>query len=144
MIHWPWMYTYMKDELSSVSDFAKRLNISVQAVYKQLNGKLKPYLTIVNGKKILQIHALEALRDDTAIQPDASNVLITSLQTQIQLLNEQITDLKEQRQLKDDLIEKLAQQNSLYQAKQLNLSEKSSVAVYWWPFKKKKDSASVV
>lgn len=133
----------MKDELLSVSDFAKKLNISVQAVYKQLNGKLKPYLTIVNGKKMLQIQALEALRDDAEIQPDANNILITSLQTQIQLLNEQIIDLKEQRQLKDDLIDKLTQQNSLYQAKQLNLSEKSSASVSWWPFKKKKDSASV-
>ena len=134
----------MKDELLSVSDFAKKLNISVQAVYKQLNGKLKPYLTIVNGKKMLQVQALEALRDDSEIQPDANNILITSLQTQIQLLNEQIIDLKEQRQLKDDLIDKLTQQNSLYQAKQLNLSEKSSAAaVSWWPFKKKKDPAAV-
>ena len=133
----------MKDELLSVSDFAKKLNISVQAVYKQLNGKLKPYLTIVNGKKMLQAQALEVLRDDAEIQPDANNILITSLQTQIQLLNEQIIDLKEQRQLKDDLIDKLTQQNSLYQAKQLNLSEKSSASVSWWPFKKKKDSASV-
>ena len=133
----------MNDELLSVSDFAKKLNISVQAVYKQLNGKLKPYLTIVNGKKMLQAEALEALQSDAEIQPDANNILITSLQTQIQLLNEQIIDLKEQRQLKDDLIDKLTQQNSLYQAKQLNLSEKSSAAVSWWPFKKKKDPAAV-
>ena len=63
---------------------------SVQAVYKQLNGKLKPYLTIVNGKKMLQAEALEALQSDAKIQPEANNMLITSLQTQIQLLNEQI------------------------------------------------------
>jgi len=133
----------MKDELLSVSDFAKKLNISVQAVYKQLNGKLKPYLIIDNGKKMLRAEALEALQGDAEIQPDSNNILITSLQTQIQLLNEQIIDLKEQRQLKDDLIETLSKQNSLYQAKQLNLAEKSSATVSWWPFKKKKDSASV-
>ena len=133
----------MNEELLSVSDFSKKLNISVQAVYKQLNGKLKPYLIVVNGKKMLQIQALQVFRNDEDIQPDANNILITSLQTQIQLLNEQIHDMKEQRQLKDDLIEKLTQQNSLYQAKQLNLSEKSSAAVSWWPFKKKKDPAGV-
>jgi len=133
----------MNEDFLSVSEFSKRLNISVQAVYKQLNGRLKPYLTIVNGKKMLQIQALEAFHVDADTRPDANNILINSLQTQIQLLNDQIRDLKEQRRLKDDLIEKLAQQNSLYQAKQLSLSEKSSAAVSWWPFKKKKDPAAV-
>jgi len=131
----------MQDELLSVSDFAKRLNISVQAVYKQLNGKLKPYLTVVNGKKMLHIRALKVLQEEIEIQPNTNNMLITSLTTQIQLLNEQIIDLKEQRQLKDDLIATLTQQNSLYQAKQLNLSEKSSAEVSWWPFKRKKNPA---
>jgi len=131
----------MQEELLSVSDFSKRLNISVQAVYKQLNGKLKPYLIVVNGKKMLQTKAFEVFQEEKTIQPDMDNLLINSLTTQIQLLNEQIIDLKEQRQLKDDLIATLTQQNSLYQAKQLNLSENSSASVSWWPFKRKKDPA---
>lgn len=129
----------MQEELLSVSDFSKRLNISVQAVYKHLNGKLKPYLIIVNGKKMLQTKAFEVFQEEKIIQTDMDSLLIKSLTTQIQLLNEQIIDLKEQRQLKDDLIATLTQQNSLYQAKQLNLSEKSSAAASWWPFKRKKD-----
>jgi len=131
----------MQEELLSVSDFSKRLNISVQAVYKQLNGKLKPYLIVVNGKKMLQTKAFEVFQEEKTIQPDMDNLLINSLTTQIQLLNEQIIDLKEQRQLKDELIATLTQQNSLYQAKQLNLSENSSASMSWWPFKRKKDPA---
>ena len=83
----------MQNNLISVSEYAKRLNISVQAAYKQVNGKLKPYLIVVNGKKMLQPEALEAFQENP-IKPASTENEFKSLEIQIQILNGQIEDLK--------------------------------------------------
>ena len=49
----------MNDQYISVKEFSERAGISVQAVYKQLNKRLKPYLTMVDGIRMLDIKGLE-------------------------------------------------------------------------------------
>ena len=103
----------MQENLISISEYAKRLNISVQAAYKQVNGKLKPYLIMVNGKKMLQPEALEAFKVNS-IKPVTAENEFKSLEIQIKILNGQIEDLKQQREYKDQLIEKLSNIISVY------------------------------
>ena len=129
----------MDDGLISVSEYAKRLNISVQAAYKQVNGKLKPYLIVVNGKKMLQPEVFEVLQDKS-IKPASVENEFKSLETQIQILNAQIEDLKQQREYKDQLIEKLSNIISIYSS-QVTLPEASHAAQnerkrHWWQFGK--------
>ena len=129
----------MQENLVSVSEYAKRLNISVQAAYKQVNGKLKPYLIVVNGKKMLQPQVFEAFQENS-IKPAAAESEFKSLEIQIQILNGQIEDLKQQREYKDQLIEKLSNIISMYSS-QATLPE-SYQAVHdarkrhWWQFGK--------
>ena len=129
----------MQDNLISVSEYAKRLNISVQAAYKQVNGKLKPYLIVVNGKKMLQPEALEAFQENP-IKPASTENEFKSLEIQIQILNGQIEDLKQQREYKDQLIEKLSNIISMYSS-QATLPESSQAVQsekkrHWWQFGK--------
>ena len=129
----------MQDNLISVSEYAKRLNISVQAAYKQVNGKLKPYLIMVNGKKMLQPEALEAFKENS-IKPVTAENEFKSLEIQIQILNGQIEDLKQQREYKDQLIEKLSNIISVYSS-QATLPESSKAVQdatkrHWWQFGK--------
>ena len=44
----------MKTEYLSVKDFADRAGVSQQAIYKQLNNKLKKYVKVVENKKWTQ------------------------------------------------------------------------------------------
>ena len=49
----------MEKEYLSIKDFAQAVGISQQAVYKQLNNKLQPYLKVVDNKKMLEKSALK-------------------------------------------------------------------------------------
>lgn len=53
----------------TVAEYADIVGISKQAVYKQLNNKLKPYLKEVDGKKLIDTEAL-----NLASQPDLNEV----------------------------------------------------------------------
>ena len=53
----------------TVAEYAEIKGISKQAVYKQLNNKLKDYVEIVENKKCLKISVLEE-----NIQPHSTNV----------------------------------------------------------------------
>lgn len=50
---------YDRDDLISVSEYAKFRDISTTAVYKQLKTKLKDYLVEINGRKFLQKTVLD-------------------------------------------------------------------------------------
>lgn len=47
-----------KQELISISDYAALKGISKQAVYKQLNNRLKPFLILVDNQKFISVAAL--------------------------------------------------------------------------------------
>lgn len=119
---------HMQNDLLTVAEFAKRLNITVQSVYKQINGKLKPFLVVVDGKKMLEVQALEVIREEKNAKPESLNRLINTLERENERLNHQI-------EVKDRQIEILMQQLSLYQAQQLALPEKTERKP--WQFWKK-------
>lgn len=86
----------MMDEWISVKEFSERAGISVQAVYKQLNKKLKPYLTVMNGTKMLNIKALEDVygkTEDEPIKPKVDERLLNQLLNQLEEKDRQINEL---------------------------------------------------
>lgn len=82
----------MKEYLS-IKEFAELVGVSQQAIYKQLNNKLKPYLKVVDNKKMLNKSAVELFK-----KPDNSSTveqqLINMLQTELNQKNEQIATLQ--------------------------------------------------
>ena len=84
----------MNKDYLTIKEFAKEVGISQQAVYKQLNNKLKPYLKEVDNKKMLEKSALELFKK----QPETNQVeqqLINMLQTELNKKNEQIEKLQQ-------------------------------------------------
>ena len=82
----------MKDYIS-IKEFAELAGVSQQAIYKQLNNKLKTYLKVVDNKKMLNKSALELFKK----QENSSTVeqqLINMLQTELNQKNEQIATLQ--------------------------------------------------
>lgn len=59
----------MGKEYLTIAEYAEIKGISKQAVYKQLNNKLKDYIEIVENKKCLKISVLEE-----SIQPHSTKV----------------------------------------------------------------------
>lgn len=116
------------EELLTVKQFAEELNLTPQAIYKQLNTRLSPYLVEKNGVKMLKRQAiLDIFPDHTEksekaeenASQEAFNQLSNSYQ---QLLNVLQTELKQ----KDDQIKSLQlllsqQQQLLAQQQQINL-----------------------
>lgn len=83
----------MAKEYISIKEFAELAGVSQQAIYKQLNNKLKTYLKVVDGKKSLEKSALELFKK----QENSSTVeqqLINMLQTELNQKNEQIAQLQ--------------------------------------------------
>lgn len=91
------------DEYISVSEFADRAGCSKQAVYQQLNKKLKPYVKVIDGKKTINSKALREVYGKE-IQPESQSVvkevdqelnkeLIDLLKTQIEEKDQQIKEL---------------------------------------------------
>ena len=46
-------------ELLSIKEVSEAANISQQAVYKQLNNKLKKYVVVVEGKKKRHVNKIK-------------------------------------------------------------------------------------
>lgn len=53
----------------TVKEFAEQANISQQAVYKQINNRLKPFIHTVNGQKFIEAIALEKFYSTQVAQP---------------------------------------------------------------------------
>lgn len=49
----------MKNEYLTISEYSKIMGVSYQATYKKLNGTLKPYVEVVNGRKVLKKSILD-------------------------------------------------------------------------------------
>ena len=83
----------MEKEYLSIKEFAAAVGVSQQAVYKQLNNKLKPYLKVVDNKKMLEKSALSLF-----VKEEKSNgveqQLINMLQTELNEKNKQIAELQ--------------------------------------------------
>lgn len=102
-------------EYITISEYAEIKGISKQAVYKQLNNKLKPFLIMVESKKCLKIEVLNEVEKQSLnqvkqpgeqpfnnqIQPvlmaelEEKNKTIESLLRQVESLTEQNSKLTE-------------------------------------------------
>ena len=107
----------MNKELLSIKEFSELAGISKQAVYSQLDSRLKPFLVQVDGKKMLKKEALEKFYS-TKFQPsfnqvssqvEQPNSTTDAEQGQTNLSIELIEMLKEEIKKKDQQIEKLQQ-----------------------------------
>ena len=87
-----------EQEYLTIAEFAKRVNVSKQAVYQQLDKKLKPYLIVIDGKKKLNIKAISEVYDkqseeiDKEVEQEENNKLIDILTQQLMEKDKQLTE----------------------------------------------------
>lgn len=118
----------MKKEYISIKEFAVAVGMTQQGVYKQLNKKLKPYLKVVDNKKMLDKSAIELFKNDRSSQQveqplnrgeqQLNNKLIEMLQKELEEKGEQLKE-------KDRQIERL--QQSIDQAQKLHAMDKQRI-----------------
>lgn len=75
----------------AVKDYATAKGISIQAVYKQMKKKLKPYVIYIEGKKYLKIEALNHSTEE--LNEYSTNS--TELNQNSTVLNEHSTELNQ-------------------------------------------------
>lgn len=91
-----------EQEYLTIAEFAKRVNVSKQAVYQQLDKKLKPYLIVIDGKKRLNIKAISEVYDkqseeiDKEVEQEENNQLIDILTNQLIEKDKQLTEKDKQ------------------------------------------------
>ena len=100
----------MKEEFLTISEFAKRAGVSRQAIYKRLDGDLQPWLTVDNGKKLINSKALELFADNQNVNQVYSNEtlsrMVSMLEKELDIKNKQIDTLNHQvEELNDRLKE---------------------------------------
>ena len=86
----------MDGKYISVKEFSERAGISVQAVYKQLNKRLKPYLTMVDGIRMLDIKGLEEVYGKSVehkVEQKVDEKLLNQLIAQLEEKDRQINEL---------------------------------------------------
>ena len=109
-------------EKISITEFAKRANVSRQSVYKrlsQVDDKLTEYVNLVDNKKMLDIQALEdvyGIKVDKGVDKN-DNLESTSCQSNVNLDNpknkiedillKQIESLQQEIKIKNEQIEQL-------------------------------------
>lgn len=66
----------MNEEYLSVEEFAAAANVSQQAIYKQIKGRLEPYVEYIQGKRMIKKEAINIFygNNSTDIKPDATEV----------------------------------------------------------------------
>jgi len=118
-------------ELLSIKEVSEAANISQQAVYKQLNNKLKKYVVVVEGKKKLKKEVLEEVYNKKVEQKFNNNnsTVEQPIQPEIKIV---LDTLQQQLKEKDKQIESLQAslnmaQSSLDQAQKLHLLDKQTI-----------------
>lgn len=95
-----------EEEYITISEFAHRAGVSVQAIYKRLNGGLKPFLKDDGGEKRLSTKGLELYRETEDSTQDST--VESPLNAEIiRVLKKTIDNLENQMQIKDRHIEQL-------------------------------------
>lgn len=103
----------METEYLSIKDFAQKAGKSQQAIYKQVERKLKGYIKLVDNQKMIDIRALQevyGVEVEQPIQPKVEEVeqpIQPPLQAEIEEKNDLIEFLKDQLRAKDEQIESM-------------------------------------
>lgn len=102
----------MNDYLT-IKEVATALGLSRQAVYNKLDGDFKPFLTVINGKKMLSKAILHGATLSSKLTDDVDNSLYNSvnilqlLSSENEHLKGEIDVLREQLITKDKQIDEL-------------------------------------
>ena len=106
-----------RKEYLTIKEFAEAAGVSKQAVYQRLTGALKPYVSIRDGIKYVNIKALELYKGDDAVKKlkknnqEESNII--QVDSMVELLKREVG----QKNKQIDELHKLLEQS------QVNLSQ---------------------
>lgn len=118
------------NEYLSVKQFSERAGVSSQAVYKQLNNKLKKFKKVENGKTYVNIRGLSyfvSTNSTNVVQPVEQ--MIELLKEQLKAKDEQIRALNEQLKAKDETLKNAMRITENTQILLKNQQEKSMPAI---------------
>lgn len=104
-------------EYLTIKEFADAAGVSKQAVYQRLTGTLKPYVSIKDGVKYLNIRALELYKGDDAVKKLKKNNQEESNSVQFDSIIELLKRELDQKNKQIDELHKLLEQS------QVNLSQ---------------------
>lgn len=113
-----------EQEYIGISEFAKRVNVSKQAVYQQLDKKLKPYLIVENGTKKLNTRAISEVYGKTENQGNIKEVGQDLTKALIDSLTSQLTEKDKQLNEKDHQINGLIKSLSMAQMQLTEVSHR--------------------
>lgn len=115
-----------KEQYITVSEFSKRANLTRQYVYKLLDTKLQDYTKTIDGKKMLDIQALELF--NVNIENDKkttlNDIIVDNLNNQIEQLQEQLNAKNEQIKALTEIVK---QEQELFKNEQKLLSQEQSL-----------------
>ena len=106
-----------QNEYLSIKEFAEAAGVSKQAVYQRLTGALKPYVSIRDGIKYVNIKALELYKGDDAVKKLKKNNQEESNIIQVDSMVELLKRELDQKNKQIDELHKLLEQS------QVNLSQ---------------------
>ncbi len=104
-------------EYLSIKEFAEAAGVSKQAVYQRLTGTLKPYVSVKDGVKYLNIRALGLYKGDDAVKKLKKNNQEESNSVQVDSMVELLKRELDQKNKQIDELHKLLEQS------QVNLSQ---------------------
>lgn len=91
----------------TIKQFAEMVNVSPQAIYKQLNGKLKKYFKVVDNQKFISLEALAEFQSKEPIQQNQqlfNNQIEKNFNQILMEKDNQISELKNQIKMLQDLL----------------------------------------
>lgn len=135
----------MKDKLN-ITEFAQLVGKSRQAIYKQVNKKLSPFVTTIDNQKMIDIKAAEEIysikvdsQETTKSKPidnqETTKKLIEMLQKELDNKDKQIAELQKSLDKSQQLIDQEQQLRMIEHKKLLELEEKAAEPTHkkhWW------------
>lgn len=121
-------------DLVSIKEFSEIVGISQQAIYKQLNGKLKKYSTKVENRTMLKISAIEevyGIKKFNQVEQLVDNQVEKILSQNQQIIELLQKELEQKNREIDNLHSLLDQQqrlNAIDKQKILELEEKNDIS----------------
>ncbi len=89
----------MDKTLVTVNEFAKKLEVTPQAIYKHLEGKLKDYLEVVDGQKMLKTSAFVEVYGKDINEVFKTKVETIEQQNEVLFLREMVKKLESELSL---------------------------------------------
>ena len=118
------------EEYKSVSEFAKIVGLSRQAIYKKLDNELTDFVKVDNGRKVIKMSAVdlflpvETIEERKPVDRDSFTILQATLDTLTGQLDVKDRQLQEQaEQIK--ILHQLLDQQQRLQAAQQAIQEQS-------------------